>query len=78
MCIRDRRYAEQERDIEELREIETANERIAAGTYGECMDCGVDIPVDRLRAQPTAKRCIACQEAFERGHPASPRFPASL
>ncbi|MED5618870.1 TraR/DksA family transcriptional regulator [Ideonella sp. BN130291] len=72
------RYAEQERDIQELRDIEEATERITAGTYGECVDCGADIPLQRLQAQPSAKRCIACQETFERTHPALPRFPSSL
>jgi RNA polymerase-binding transcription factor DksA len=72
------RYAEQERDIEELRDIEDANERIALGSYGECVDCGIDIPLQRLQAQPAARRCITCQESFERSHPALPRFPASL
>lgn len=72
------RYAEEERDIEELRDIEEARERIGAGTYGSCVDCGTDIPLQRLQAQPTAKRCIACQEKFERSHPAAPRYPTSL
>lgn len=72
------RYAEQERDIEELRDIEEAKERITAGTYGHCIDCGADIPLQRLQAQPTAKRCIACQEKFERTHPASPRFAPGM
>ena len=72
------RYAEEERDIEELRDIEGARERIAAGSYGSCTDCGRDIPLQRLLAQPTAKRCIDCQEKFERSHPASPRFAPGL
>ena len=72
------RYAEEERDIEELREIDEARERMQAGSYGECADCGRDIDLQRLFAQPTAKRCIACQQLYERAHPATPRFPASL
>lgn len=72
------RYAEQERDQLELRDIDEALERIQGGSYGECVDCGVDIPRERLMAQPTAKRCIRCQEAFEQTHPAAPRISASL
>lgn len=72
------RYAEQERDLLELRDIEEAQERIAAGTYGQCVDCGADIPLPRLQAQPTAKRCIACQEKFEQKHPPGPRFAPGL
>ena len=72
------RYAEEERDIEELRDIEDARERIAAGSYGSCADCGRDIPLLRLQAQPTARRCVACQEKFERSHPPSPRYAPGL
>jgi RNA polymerase-binding protein DksA len=72
------RYAEKERDIEELRDIEEARERIAEGSYGICVDCGRDIPLQRLLAQPAAKRCIGCQEKFERTHPAAPRFAPGL
>ncbi|MEW6705883.1 MAG: TraR/DksA C4-type zinc finger protein [Pseudomonadota bacterium] len=72
------RYAEQERDIEELREIEAARERIEDGSYGACTDCGKDIPLQRLQAQPTARRCIACQELYERSHPPAPRYSAGL
>lgn len=72
------RYAEQERDLEELRDIADARERIVAGTYGECVDCGKPIPLARLQAQPAARRCVACQEKYELVHPATPRFPANL
>jgi RNA polymerase-binding protein DksA len=73
------RYAERERDIEELRDIEAARERIAAGSYGSCVDCGRDIPLQRLQAQPTAKRCIECQTRYERGgHRPMPNFPERL
>lgn len=72
------RHAEEERDIEELRDIDDARERMREGRYGECEDCGREIGLQRLFAQPTARRCIACQQLYERAHPASPRFPASL
>jgi DnaK suppressor protein len=72
------RYAEQERDEIELRDIDEALQRMREGTYGECMDCGIDIPLQRLHAQPAARRCVRCQEAFEHSHPAAPRINASL
>ena len=59
------RSAEIERDLAELRAIGQARERIEAGSYGECIDCGVQIDAKRLAAQPTALRCIPCQEKFE-------------
>ena len=48
-----------------LVEIEKALERIEAGDYGECLDCGEDIHPGRLDAKPTATLCIACAEALE-------------
>ena len=61
-------FAEAEVDRVRLREIEQAMNRLAEGRYGVCMDCGEDIPRERLLAQPTAIRCAACQAAAERGN----------
>ena len=37
--------------------------------YGFCYDCGIDIPVARLEAQPDAVTCFTCQRVREhRGH----------
>lgn len=55
-----------ERHLAELRQIELARARLAAGTYGQCADCGEPIAPARLLAQPTAARCTACQAALER------------
>jgi len=67
------RGAEQDRDAAELREIRAALNRMDDGSYGVCADCGTDIPLARLRAQPAALRCIACQERYEIRHPAEVR-----
>jgi len=48
--------------LAELADIDAARGRLADGTYGVCADCGRPIPVDRLRARPTATRCVACAE----------------
>ena len=69
------RHAERARDAEEVRDIEAARERMARGHYGECIDCGNDIPLARLQAQPWAARCVACQERFERTHATGVRIP---
>lgn len=55
-----------ERDIKEMRELEAARLRLAAGEYGICIDCGQDIAFERLQARPGASRCVFCQEVFER------------
>jgi RNA polymerase-binding transcription factor DksA len=54
------------RDIEEVREVNTALARIDAPHYGDCEDCGTSIGFNRLQAYPTAVRCTQCQGAFER------------
>lgn len=59
--------AEANRDVDELRLIGRAFERLEAGEYGQCVDCGAEIPRERLQAQPLALRCLGCQAAVERG-----------
>lgn len=54
------------RDIEELRAIESAQARLADGTFGICADCGDAIARERLRAYPAAMRCAPCQNEVER------------
>jgi DnaK suppressor protein len=59
-------FALGERETAELAAIAAALERIDAGSYGSCTDCGASIPAARLQASPEAWRCIACQEKAER------------
>ena len=61
-------FAMNEHETAELGDLEAALERMDAGTYGQCTDCGVIIPPARLNAYPTAKRCIVCQTRREQGH----------
>ena len=61
--------------IEEIRDIDAALKRMAQGVYGRCIDCGDDIVIKRLRAYPTAKRCLSCQSRYEISH-ASPATPS--
>lgn len=55
-----------DRHIHEIREIETALARIAAGSYGDCVDCGAAVGFARLKAYPTAVRCIDCQALHDK------------
>jgi len=54
--ISDIDHAELARDMAELREVEAALARLAAGRYGLCSDCNDEIPAERLRVQPVALR----------------------
>lgn len=56
------------RDLGALRMIETARQRMHSGDYGDCIQCGTEIPFERLAVQPTALRCAPCQDNFERTH----------
>jgi len=56
------------RESAELDAIDAALQRIEDGTYGVCIDCGVDIPAARLHAAPETQRCVRCQEQYERTH----------
>jgi DnaK suppressor protein len=58
--------AEIDRDLEELRDVEAALERLQQKTYGVCADCRASIPFARLTAYPTAKRCVRCQTLHEK------------
>jgi RNA polymerase-binding transcription factor DksA len=71
--LRDVQAAEVTRDVGEVRDIEGAQARIAAGRYGLCIDCEADIGYARLQAFPTAKRCIGCQENREKTKASPPR-----
>ena len=62
---RDDEFAMNEHETAELGDIEAALERMDAGSYGQCTDCGVAIAPARLKAYPTAKRCIDCQTVAE-------------
>lgn len=62
----DLNLAEATRDVNELRAVEASLARIAAGDYGVCSDCGNEIAYDRLKAYPTAVRCVTCQSQHEK------------
>jgi DnaK suppressor protein len=47
--------------------IRAALDRIAEGTYGECLNCGKTIGMKRLEALPWTPYCIDCQEKIENG-----------
>ncbi|NKZ04743.1 conjugal transfer protein TraR [Actinomadura latina] len=46
--------------------VAAALERLAAGAYGRCADCGEAVPEGRLEARPDAARCITCQAKHDR------------
>jgi DnaK suppressor protein len=52
--------------VEERRQqVTAALRRIDAGSFGRCVDCGVELPEERLDARPEAERCMRCQAQAE-------------
>jgi DnaK suppressor protein len=47
--------------------IRAALDRLAEGTFGECLNCGKTIGIKRLEALPWTPYCIDCQEKIENG-----------
>jgi DnaK suppressor protein len=56
----------EEHDGRLLQAIDEALARIEAGTYGVCVNCGAQIPPERLEAMPWATLCIDCKRKEER------------
>lgn len=64
--LADIEYAAIDRHIETLRANEAALRAWHQGGYGLCADCGEPIPFERLRALPSALRCVDCEARRER------------
>ena len=54
-----------ERGTEEVREINLALEKMAAGKYGNCEICEKRIETKRLKALPATRLCRKCAQNFE-------------
>ena len=53
----------------QLREVESALERLNSGEYGTCAHCGTAISSKRLHAIPWATHCVECQDRAFAGQP---------
>lgn len=51
-----------------LNDVDAALQRLRDGGFGACSDCGGAISIERLRAYPTAMRCVDCQTHVEKQH----------
>jgi RNA polymerase-binding transcription factor DksA len=50
---------------EDERRIAEARRELEKGTYGICVDCGEEIPAERLEAVPETIRCVKDQSIYE-------------
>jgi DnaK suppressor protein len=62
---KDMEFALVQMKADTLSRIDEAMRRLEAGTYGECAECGTEIPAARLKALPFAVLCRDCQEQTE-------------
>ncbi|KQT10835.1 TraR/DksA family transcriptional regulator [Ramlibacter sp. Leaf400] len=58
--------------VAELHEVQAARQRMDAGHYGTCVDCGEPIALRRLEALPATPWCAGCRQLHEDGQAAHP------
>jgi RNA polymerase-binding transcription factor DksA len=49
-----------------LAQAAAALDRIDQGTFGRCVECGREIPAERLQAVPYTPHCVKCASRAER------------
>ena len=57
--------ARSDHNLRELGAVSEALRRIQTAGYGLCADCQEPIPFERLKVEPWALRCVACESARE-------------
>lgn len=63
--IRDVEYSRRQALSGRLHQLDDALERISAGVYGLCAECGARIVDKRLASDPAVSFCVGCQAATE-------------
>ncbi len=63
--LREMDLARTDIETQELGAVSAALRRLHGPDYGVCSDCGDDIPFDRLKIEPWALRCVACETRRE-------------
>ena len=51
-----------EDDLNLLRKVDYALQRLDEGSYETCANCGAPIGEERLEAKPSVSLCLACQQ----------------
>ncbi|MEA3223544.1 MAG: TraR/DksA family transcriptional regulator [Thermodesulfobacteriota bacterium] len=53
------------REKQKVQQIDAALQKMGAGNYGLCEECGEEIPIGRLKALPFATLCVKCKSKQE-------------
>jgi RNA polymerase-binding protein DksA len=56
-------WEEEPRLQRNLETVEQALQRLESGQYGNCVQCGKTINLERLHALPTTTVCVSCKHA---------------
>jgi DnaK suppressor protein len=64
--------ARMDHEVRAIQAMEAAAGRLDSPDFGICEDCGANIPAARLVANPTATRCVTCQERHEHTYAGQP------
>lgn len=64
------------RQVEELTQVEQAQNSVNNADFGDCDECGAEIGLPRLLAMPHATRCVTCQGQHEKmyAHESTPKM----
>lgn len=54
----------------EMRKVDAALDRVAAGSYGTCCRCGESMTPERLQVDPAAPFCQGCADEISSGETA--------
>lgn len=65
-CLNSQRLRFRNREVFYEKKLKKALARIEKGEYGICEECEGPIGFERLRARPTAEKCITCKEESEK------------
>ena len=53
-------------DAADITRIDRALKAMADGSYGQCGECGCDIPFERLQIEPQTEHCVTCKGRWEK------------
>ena len=52
-------------DANDILRIDRALKAMVDGSYGQCGECGCDIPFERLKIEPQTEHCVTCKGRWE-------------
>jgi DnaK suppressor protein len=63
--IREVMYTRRETQRRRIKQLDEALERLKAGSFAKCINCGDEIAARRLESDPAVSLCIECAKQFD-------------